>query len=226
MAQNTWERFGDYTAIDEDKEFEYYYGCSSDPLNGIRNNGSRMREDQINDRDQLICRNIKDIRLTNPVNRGGEIKGIYGNWFIWGQDYGNNRPFEGGYAAWNISDGWHTGLINCDENTKPTGTKDDAFYCNLGDYENFKNYIYSVSPNFRTFARYDLDTQTEVYIDISEQGIVGNSNYIIFKDLVMVDVTESSTGDRLWLEINFDGNFVEQRGVIEDGGLKVLKFIK
>ena len=42
----------------------------------------------------------------------------------------------------------------------------------------------------------------------------------------MIDVTESSDGDRVWLEINFEDNDVYERGIIEDGGLKVVKFIQ
>ena len=42
----------------------------------------------------------------------------------------------------------------------------------------------------------------------------------------MMDVTESEDGDRVWLEINFENGTVEEKGVIEQGGLKVVKFVQ
>ena len=63
-------------------------------------------------------------------------------------------------------------------------------------------------------------------MDITNLGIVAGDDFNVFKDLVMIDVTESSDGDRIWLEINFEDNTAYDRGVIEDGGLKVVKFVQ
>ena len=86
--------------------------------------------------------------------------------------------------------------------------------------------IFTISNNGRLYTRYNLDDQTEVHVDITDLGIVAGDEFNVFRDLVMIDVTESSDGDRIWLEVNFEDGTAYDRGVIEDGGLKVIEFIQ
>ena len=90
----------------------------------------------------------------------------------------------------------------------------------------FRNYLFGISSNGRLYTRYNLDDQSEVHLDITDLGIVASNNFSVFKDLIMMDVTESEDGDRVWLEINFENGTVEEKGVIEQGGLKVVKFVQ
>ena len=220
-------RFGDYQKPDfQTQKFSDYYGCeTSEPdLNG-------MPADQINDRNQLICRNIKDIRLAASTSSGGcnvSINGRYKEWFLSGcydnVDYSWLKKID---TAWNSETFESTGILSCYPHTKPTGARRISASCGMKKYHAaFRNLIFTISNNGRLFTRYNLDDQSEVHIDITDLGIVAGDDFDVFQDLVMLDVTESSDGDRIWLEVNFEDNTAYERGVIEDGGLRVVKFVQ
>ncbi len=188
-----------------------------------------MPRDQVNDRDQLICRDIKDIRLSTGSTSYHQLNGRYGDWFLSGISNPSmanifQTPFE---IAWNSQTFQSTGIINCYPHTKPTGANRITESCGPAKYSmGFRNYLFGISSNGRLYTRYNLDDQSEVHLDITDLGIVASNNFSVFKDLIMIDVTESEDGDRVWLEINFENGTVEEKGVIEQGGLKVVKFVQ
>jgi hypothetical protein len=220
------ERFGDYRKPSntggEDDVFSDYYGCeTSEP------NANVVPADQFNERNQFTCKNIKDIRLAIGSNAGG-ITGRYGDWILSGLeesvDFGWQKNVD---VAWNSKTFESTGVLSCYPHTKPGGTSRGSDQCGRRKHHSaFRNIIITISNNGRLYTRYNLDDQSEDHVDITNLGIVAGDDFNVFKDLVMIDVTESSDGDRIWLEINFEDNAAYDRGVIEDGGLKVVKFVQ
>ena len=130
-------------------------------------------------------------------------------------------------VAWNSETFESTGVLSCYPHTKPGGTTRESSSCGTRKFSAaFRNLIFTISNNGRLYTRYNLDDQTEVHVDITDLGIVAGDEFNVFQDLVMIDVTESSDGDRIWLEVNFEDNTAYDRGVIEDGGLRVIEFIQ
>ena len=219
-------RFGDYrkpSSSGGGDVYSDYYGCeTSEP------NSPVVPADQINDRNQLTCRNIKDIRLSVGGTGNSLINGRYKEWFLSGMadtvDYNWQQNVD---VAWNSETFQSTGVLSCYPHTKPGGTTRTSSSCGTRKFSSaFRNLIFTISNNGRLYTRYNLDDQTEVHVDITDLGIVAGDEFNVFQDLVMIDVTESSDGDRIWLEVNFEDNTAYDRGVIEDGGLRVIEFIQ
>jgi hypothetical protein len=75
-------RFGNYPDRDAGKSYYDYYGCETNDVSDTHYSG--MPTDQVNDRDQLICRNIKDIRLSTGSSSWHILNGRYGDWLLSG----------------------------------------------------------------------------------------------------------------------------------------------
>lgn len=213
-----------------DQNFSDYYGCETDDPNPVTPHlGTFLPKDQFNDRGEFMCKNIKDIRVSDQF-----IKGRYGNWFLYGMNIGYNDPLNSADKKWRNSTNlaWNnktfesTGKLSCNVHTKPQANAAQVNgICEPKYNSNFRNFMYSISLDGRKFTRYNLDDGSEAHIDITDLSVVVSDNFEVFKDLVMIDVTQASDGDRVWLEINFDDNQVYERGIIEDAGQKVVKFV-
>ncbi|MEL1224799.1 MAG: hypothetical protein VW522_11200 [Candidatus Neomarinimicrobiota bacterium] len=215
------ERYGNYSDIN--KKYKDYYSCeTSEP------DATFVPADQINDRDQFVCKEVRDVRLISAQLQNGNslIKGRYKNWFLSGISEDLERQ-NFAWSAWDSEAKESTGIIGCAPHTKPLGAESKGTSCPEPRYSAYyRNYIIAISGNGRQFTKYNMDDKTEVHIDITNQGLFTSEIFEVFKDLIMVDVTQSNTGDRVWLEINFEDNAAYERGVIEDGGLKVVKFVQ
>lgn len=135
--------------------------------------------------------------------------------------------FQGRYGKWIMSDrgalwNYETRTSLCLMNFPNTSPSVDN--CWGGTYVRlWGKYAYAVDRDKNIFVRYDLDTGTGVGFNISNSGFLAK-DFKVFKDLAMVEVVQSSTSDRKYVELNFDSNQLIERGVITSGGRTVDTF--
>lgn len=120
--------------------------------------------------------------------------------------------------AWNYKTFEQTGSILCMPDFKIDGACDPSYISLLGSN------VYAIDKNLAKYAKYDLETRESIVINLDNFGFLA-MDYQVFKDLVLVEVTNSINSDKLYVEINLNTGAVIERGIVKTGDRKVISFL-
>ena len=85
--------------------------------------------------------------------------------------------------------------------------------------------IHTVDRESELFSRFNLDNGAYVQFDISNRGYIVQ-DFILFKDVALVEVLDSSDSNIKYLELNFETGEIIDRGVIENSDYRVITIIR
>tara|TARA_B100000212_G_scaffold294345_1_gene237026 strand:- start:1278 stop:3638 length:2361 start_codon:yes stop_codon:yes gene_type:complete len=218
----TWEPFN-YDG--SESIWSDYFGCEANNPNDLTQGGFPIPREFINPENGEIiyCRNIK---VPHAAIEGSIIK-RYGDWIISGDE--PDEFWTGSYAH-NYITGETTGELSCRNGSRKVGSvningQNLSEECDVRTNFHYKNMIHTVDSESELFSRFNLDNDEYVQFDLSNREYIVR-DFILFKDVVLVEVLDSSDSNIKYLELNFETGEIIDRGVIENSDYRVVTIIR
>lgn len=218
----TWEPFN-YDG--SESIWSDYFGCEANNPNDLTQGGFPIPREFINPENGEIiyCRNIKVPHAAIE----GSITKRYGDWIVSGERI---HEFWTGSYAHNYITGETTGYLSCRNGSRKVGSvningQNLSEECNARTNFHYKNMIHTVDSESELFSRFNLDNGAYVQFDLSNRGYIVQ-DFILFKDVALVEVLDSSDSNIKYLELNFETGEIIDRGVIENSDYRVITIVR